>query len=275
MVLLCSAEIGLLLLIAFFHPNVREALLPYLRGADLVGTLLAAVCVPLVFRQNAKVAAGILTIMACVAVTSIIPVPELLASLTGPYLLDRPFLQILLFLPLSLFAGGGFSYFMTNLQARIPGPQFGSLIAGVGFLFLTVLFIMLRPVSDFRPNPCCVYMTTDDIFLIGWMENNVSRNSRILISTDPEINTPLVKVATDAGAWIRPLTGLETIEFDYRADFSDALLHKDLCQENIQYIYVSVVNLSFSLPLLEENRQDYSPILTLPEARLYRVHCQV
>jgi hypothetical protein len=47
-----------------------------------------------------------------------------------------------------------------------------------------------------------------------------------------------------------------------------------LCEEKIQYIYVSAVNLSFSLPLLEENKQDYPPVLALPEARLYRVHCQ-
>lgn len=272
-VLLCLAEIGVLLLIACFHPNAQEAFLPYLQGIDLAGTLLAIACVPLVIRQDAKIATGILTYITCVAVISIIPMPEFLARWTGAYLLDRPFLQILLFVPLSLFAGGGFSYLITKLRARIPGLQFGRQIAGMGFISLTILGTMLRPSSDFKPDPCCIYMTIDDIFLIGWMKDNLPPDSRILVSTDTDLNTRFVKVPIDAGAWIPPLIELETIKYDYRTDFSDATLHRTLCQESIKYIYVSAVNPSFSINLLEDNKHRYSPIIVLPDARLYYVNC--
>jgi hypothetical protein len=272
---LCLAEIGVLLLIARFHPNAQEALLPYLQGIDFFATLLALALATFVIRQTPKIATGILTFMMCVAVISIIPMPEILARWTGTFLFDRPFLQILLFIPLSLFAGGGFFYFMTKLPARIPGLQFGRQIASMGLISLTVLGIMIRPLADFKPSPCCIYMTIDDIFLIGWMEENLPKDSRILISTDPDINTRFVKVAIDAGAWITPLTELETIKFDYRADLSDAAFHNTLCQENIKYIYVSAVNLGFSISLIEQNKQKYSPILVLPDARIYSVNCQL
>jgi hypothetical protein len=211
--------------------------------------------------------------MLYVAVASIIPVPEVLANWTGPYLLDRPFLQMFLFAPLSLLAGGGFAYLVREWLSRISRPALGRFIIGMTLLSLTALAVLLRPVSDFKPNPCCVYMTIDDIFLIGWMKDNVSPDSLILTATDPEINTRSVQVAIDAGAWIPPLTELETIKFDYETDFSDAAIHRSLCQEKIRYIYVSTVHPGFSIQLLEENSPNYSPVFVLPDARLYSVNC--
>jgi hypothetical protein len=269
------AEIGLLLLIARLHPNVQEAILPYVQGIEFIVTLLAIVFLFFVVRHNLKIATGILTFLLSVAVASIIPMPAVLSSQIGPYLFDRPFLQISLFAPLACFAGGGFSYLIRAWLSHISRPALASPIIGMGLLSLTVLAILLRPVSDFKPSPCCVYMTIDDIFLIGWMNDNIPPNSRILVATDTEINTPFVKVNIDAGAWIPPLTELETIKFDYRTDFSDATFHNTLCQENIKYIYVSAVNQGFSIFLLEENKQKYSPILVLPDARLYGVNCQL
>jgi hypothetical protein len=269
------AEIGLMLLIAHFHPNLHAALLPYLKRIDLFTTLLALASILFVASKNVKAAIGILTFMMYVAIISTIPTPAFLVRQAGPYLLDRPFLQILLFFPLSLFAGGSFFYFMNELRSRISSPKSGRAMVGIGLISLTVLTVMIRPLSDFKPNPCCVYMRIDDIFIIGWIKENVPKNSRILISTDTDINTQFVKVATDAGAWITPLTQLKTVKFDYRTDFSDTILHNAICQENIKYIYVSAVNTSFSITLIEDNKENFSPIIVLPDAQLYSVNCDL
>lgn len=273
-VLFC-AEIGLILLIFRFHPNFQAALLPYLEGIDLIPTLLAVVLIFFAASRNAKAAIGIVTFMLYVAIIAAIPTPAFLVRQAGLHLLDRPFLQILIFAPLSLIVGGSFSYLIREVRSPISRPRSGRLLVSIGLLSLTILAIMIRPLSDFKPSPCCDYMMIDDIFLIGWMGGNVPKDSRILISTDAEISSPFVKVATDAGAWITPLTKVETIKFDYRTDFSDPAVHTVLCQENIKYIYVSAVHTSFSITLLEENKKNYSPIIVLPESRLYAVNCHL
>lgn len=273
--LVFGTELGLIFLIVPFLPNSRVALLPYLEGIDLIPTLLAVVLIFFAARRNAKAAIGIVTFILYVAIIAAIPTPAFLVRQAGLHLLDRPFLQILIFAPLSLIVGGSISYFLIELGSRFSRPGSGRLVVGIGLLSLTILAIMIRPLSDFKPSPCCDYMRIDDIFLIGWMEENVPKDSRILISTDVEISSPFVKVATDAGAWITPLTKLETIKFDYRTDFSDPALHTGLCQENIKYIYVSAVHTSFSITLLEENKKNYSPIIVLPESRLYAVNCHL
>jgi hypothetical protein len=265
-VLFC-AEIGVILLIFRFYPNFQTALLPYLKGIDLIATLLALALIFFAASQNTKAAIGILTFMLYVAIISTIPIPEFLVNQAGPYLMDRPFLQILLFFPLSLFVGGSLSHFIMELRSRLSGPESGRLLVSIGLLSLTVLAISIRPFSDFKPNPCCDYMRIDDIFLIGWMEENIPKNSRILISA--------AEAATDAGAWITPLTELETLKFDYQTDFSDPAVHNALCQENIKYIYVSAVHTSFSITLLDENKKNYSPIVVFPESRLYGVNCHL
>jgi hypothetical protein len=267
------AEIVLILLIVQIHPNFQAALLPYLKRIDLISTLVAVTSIFFVASQNTKVALGILTFTMYLAIISTIRTPEFLVRQAGRYLVDRPFLQILFFAPLSLFAGGGFSYLIMELRSRISTPKSGSVMISMGLVALAVVAIMIRPLSDFKPNPCCVYMRIDDIFLIGWIKENVPKNSRILISTDMDFNTKSVKVGTDAGAWITPLTKLKTIKLDYRTDFSDPAFHNALCQENIKYIYVSAVNTSFSIILIEDNKKNYSPIIVLPEARLYSVNC--
>jgi hypothetical protein len=269
------AEIVVILLIAELHPNLHAALLPYLKRIDLFTTLLALASIVVVASKNLKAATGILTFMVYVAIISTIPTPAFLVRQAGPYLLDRPFLQILLFFPLSLFAGGSFSYFLNELRWRISSPESGRAMVSMGLFTLTVLTVMIRPLSDFKPNPCCVYMRIDDIFIIDWIKENVPKNSRILISTDTDINTQFVKVATDAGAWITPLTQLKTVKFDYRTDFSNAPLHKAMCQENIMYIYVSAVNTSFSITPIEDDKKNFSPIIVLPDAQLYSVNCDV
>lgn len=273
MLVFCWVEIGLFLLIAHFHPNLGEGFSPYIQGIDLVITLSAVVFLFFVVRQNTRVAIGLLTFMLYLSVESILPIPDVLASRTGAYLLDRPFLQIFLFAPLSLFAGGGFSYLMAKWFSRSFWLVLRSQVIKGGIILSTVLAILLRPVSDFKPNPCCVYMTIDDIFLIGWMKDNLPTGNRILVSTDSDINTRFVQVATDAGAWIHPLTELETIKYDYRTDFSDAVLHRMLCKEEIQYIYVSAVNTGFSVNQIENFKHYYSPMIVLPDARLYSVNC--
>jgi hypothetical protein len=268
-------EMGLILLIGLFQPNFQTALLPYLKGVDFITTVLAVALMFFVARQNTKVALGILIFMMYVAMISTLRTPEFLLRQAGRYLVDRPFLQILFFSPLALFAGGGFSYLFIELRSRLSTPKRGSVMISTGLVALTFLAIMIRPLSDFKPNPCCVYMRIDDIFLIGWIEENLPKNSRILISTDMDFNTKSVKVGTDAGIWITPLTKVKTIKFDYRTDFSDPALHDRLCRENMKYIYVSAVNTSFSIPLIESNKKNYSPLIVLPDSRLYSVNCPV
>lgn len=272
-VLLVGAEFLLTLLLFRFHPNLRSALLPYLNGVDSITTIFTAALIFFVASQNTKVSLGILTFMVYVALVATIPSPEFLVRHSGPYLLDRPFLQILIFLPLSLFIGASFSYFIAELRLRLARTGNERLFVGIGLLCTAVLAIIIRPVSDFKPDSCCVYMRTDDIFLIGWIEQSLPKNSRILISTDTGISDRPVKVPTDAGAWITPLTELDTLKFDYQADLSDPELHSALCRERINYIYVSTVNRSFSITELEGNMRNYSPTLILPESRLYGVNC--
>ena len=88
--ILFCAEIGLILLIIHFRPNLQAALLPYLKSTDLVTTLLAIAIMFFVASQNTKAVIGILTLMTYVAIASTIPTPAFLAREAGPYLLDRP-----------------------------------------------------------------------------------------------------------------------------------------------------------------------------------------
>lgn len=202
----------------------------------------------------------------------------LLASLFIPFrsnflgfgkltLLDRPFVEAVLYLPLALIGGLGVAWLIKNIH--IPNPVKKNSVYSV-LLGIFVLYTLYN--YNYQPSPCCNFVSPDDINAITWLEKNTAPDSQILIAGEPMSVMPDIQslnlTATDAGIWLALLTERKTLRAAYLTDFSAEETHRSLCTEGIDYIYAGNQAHSFNHSL--NNTQGwYAPMLSLSKVRLY------
>ena len=171
-------------------------------------------------------------------------------------LLDRPLVEMTLFLPLAFLGGLG--------ATRLPKPAVIILAAVIIFHAWTTY--------DFSASNCCQLASRDDAVTLDWMDKHLPANARVAIaSTDLSLSAfgaPLSGAATDAGIWVAPLTGFTTLALPASTDFISQSTHDLLCQQQVTHIYVGGLQRSFNPNFADTKPAWYKTIFVLPNARV-------
>ncbi len=192
-------------------------------------------------------------------------------------LLDRPFVEMILYLPLSLLGGAGLAGLEKSLQ-DLTGKwtiKQSWLVPYISVLSVGLLLINAFVNYNLYPAGCCDIVGRDDLVAIDWVDKNLPSDARILISSTElrvlDTNTPQGAAGGDAGAWITPLTGRMTIRLPYQSDFSQQAVFDRLCQSQVGYIFVGETGAVFNNGLLSAQPDRYKILLSMPRTKIYQV----
>ncbi len=202
-----------------------------------------------------------------------IPVLGLIPGHENLTLLDRPFVEMILFLPLSIMGGLGLAGLEKFLQAKnirlISSNGFVSLIA------CGLVLINAYATYEFYPATCCVLASQDDVTAIDWIDNHLPTDAHIGISA-AELKVLTSGsfegyVGSDAGIWITPLSSRFTTPLLYDTDFSEQSTLDSLCQSGISHLYVGELGQNFDDSQLSAQLAWYKALLSMPDVRVYAV----
>jgi len=206
-----------------------------------------------------------------ITTTNIIP---RFANLT---LLDRPFVEMILYLPLSFLGGlglAGLEQTLTRNQA-IPGRLRILKSGTIGVLLSGLIVGNALLHYEFYPSYCCNILGQDDLVAMAWMDENLPLDARILISATELIVQSSGRLqgysAADGGAWISPLTERVTIPLPYDINLGRQRSFNLVCKSRISHIYIGAVGMSFHAPQLRMHPEWYMPLLSMSRTEVYQV----
>ncbi len=270
--------VGLVLEIMFVQTqDVLHLLLdPY----GVKGLLVTALILFLsIFAQKAYPQLTFATILATALLICAIFIPMLpfIPGFFNLTLLDRPFVEMTLYMPLSLLGGLGLAGLQRYLQHRqessgnfrISWRQTASVLC-IGLLLINAL-----SQYELYPSDCCAIAGADDVLAIDWIDKNLPSNARILVSAVDLVvlasGTAQGYLSGDAGAWITPLTDRVTVPRPFFSDFNQPEVLDDLCKLDIHYIYVGEMGQAFDASRLIAHPEWYKPLLSMPKAGVYQI----
>ena len=231
----------------------NQVLSPILEPYQIWCTLLAALLAVTVFQAFSQLIVFSAFATLFMLIGLFIPVTQ---SLT---LLDRPLVQMLLFLPLAFI--GGLS------GARLP--KFATLT-----LSAVIIFYAWTNFS-FSPSKCCQLVSRDDATALTWMDKHIPDDARIAIAAvSLNLNAygkPIRGAGIDAGIWVTPLTQSTAIPLPNTTDFTKQVGHDLLCQYDISYIYVGARSQSFMPDFVNIQPTWYESTFSLPKAHIIKV----
>jgi hypothetical protein len=206
-----------------------------------------------------------------------VPLTNLVPGRPYQTLLDRPFVEIVLFFPLSMLAGLGLAGLIKTLDKiellrRVPAK----LASGVVILILFgSIFGNAFTRYDFYPSACCQIFNETDAVAFDWMDKNLPHDATILIASfDLALREPSPSVAyagSDAGIWLVPLIKRKTFTLPYDTNFDQDSTWATLRQHGITYIYVGRNAESFRENELQNRPSLYRLIFSLSGIYVYEV----
>ncbi len=240
---------------------------PYLRAGWWM-TLLMAALSPFAFWRFGRLAMTCLLALFLLLAGLLVPVP----GNTFQTVLDRPFVQMMLFLPLALLAGLG----LAGLGFVESFPRWLTALATAAVF--SAVFVHIGRNYTFLPSPCCILFQHDDAIAFDWMDKSLPEDAQILIAGNTLNVFDTERAAelrgSDGGIWMTPLIGRRTFLSHIGADFSRAETFSNLCQRGITHIYVGGTQEHFDLAGIRSRPEWYAWQFALPEAHLFRlVNC--
>lgn len=206
----------------------------------------------------------------CLLIASLfIPMNRLLPGRPQLTLLDRPYVEMILYLPLSLLGGLGLGGLGKMLQGRfLWGRQ-------VGLLAIGVVAINAFFTYDLYPSDCCVIVGNDDVLAMDWVADQLPVEARIgIASTELKVMASEAsegEVGADAGIWIAPLTGRVTIPLPNTSAFDQESTLKSLCELGIGYLFMGETGQPFDADSILAHPEWYRPLLSMPKTGVYEV----
>jgi hypothetical protein len=188
-------------------------------------------------------------------------------------LLDRPFVQMFAVIPLSLLGGLGCSGATRAFARLLPDLNWIQRFVPLSLFGFVLLNAALT--YDLYPSDCCRFVNRDDLAAFTWMDESTPPDAKILIASADlyvtSLEPPESQTGVDAGIWIPPLLSrpIELLGADIRFNLADT--HKELCQNNVEYIYVGGMPQSFDSAQLHNRPDWYLPAFALPSASVYRL----
>lgn len=230
----------------------------FYRGLPVLVVFL--ILLPFAFQAYPKLSVGIF--LYTFGLWLIVLAPPLVIK-KFPSLLDRQFIEIMLYIPFSLLAGAGFAGFVRAL----PLPNIWKWLA-VTALLAGAAFNFLQGRTAY-PNKCCDYFREEDKLAFQWIQNNASEHTLFLIST---IDDGRNLFGTDAGIWIDPFLGISTNKLPFGFDWESAEEISKICSIDPTdiYVYMGAQPYSFVNPKLEHG-QWTKPVFTAGKTAIYQV----
>jgi hypothetical protein len=198
-------------------------------------------------------------------------------GLENQTILDRPFVEMVLYLPLSILAGLGLAGILQTVNSIHALTEKKRLYTRVLITILLVGFASVMSIGryDFYSSDCCLFVGYDDTVALDWIDRNLPPDARILIAATQLSVLPAGPseslVGTDAGLWIPALTGRNTILAPFDIDFHSKSTLEQLCQNRVGYVYIGRTDQKFNAAQLNEKAEWYDMILFLPNAQLYQL----
>lgn len=245
---------------------LREPLLGRYFGFWYIIPLMVILGLPFAFSFSPKLSAAMGLFILGIYAASVTMLPGPLKAYSQ-FLLDRPFVDISLFLPLSGLVSLEFTGILFRLSSR---PRLQS---GTGAFFVGIIFISFSLQGSLRADHCCNYVDAGDLHALDWIKSETAPEAIVLISGYQMRN---YQVATDGGAWVRALSGrnMNKVRYDlpWNKDSARALVCKP--EWNEPYIYAGGQEFSFDRNLLYRPEW-YEVVYEYGGTRIYKVHnCQ-
>ncbi len=236
---------------------------PYMEAGLWISLLVFALS-PFAFRRFEQLSMTCLLVLLLLLACLLIPMP-------GNWFqtpLDRPFVQMMLYLPLALLGGLG----VAGLRAQ-SFKGWVNVLATVAVF--GALFVQIGREYRFSPSPCCILVKHDDAVAFEWIEEHLPGDAGILIAGNTlnvfDIENSSDLRGADGGIWIPLLAGREVSMEHLGVDFSTGETFNSLCQRGITHVYVGGSPERFNLDGLQARPQWYARLLTLPGASVFQV----
>ena len=254
------------------EPLLALALEPYLSNGLWI-TLIVVILSPFALTKFPRGFYFSFLFMLCVFVALFIPIGNLVPGFENQTILDRPFVEMVLYLPLSILGGLGLAGLMQSVRGMQAFPERILSYAAILVVGFTGLIALGR--YDFYPSDCCNFVGYDDTVAFDWLDKNLPSDAHILIASTSMNVLPSGPSAgptgTDAGIWIPALTGRDTTFAPFDIDFCTTGTLNQLCKMRIDYIYVGGTAQKFNAEQLQTKADWYKGVLFLPNTQLYQL----
>jgi hypothetical protein len=243
-------------------PIQRQVLEPFV-SAGIWATALVGLSLPLAFRSTPRISFALVLLVALL-------LAGLFVSTPAGSMLDRPLIEMLLPLPLSLLGAAGMAAFLQILPGR--AKRLG-LAAGV--LLSAAVVTNARLTQGFSASACCAMVLTDDLVALDWLRREAPVDAHVAVAVAPlqvsPAGKPWLGPGADAGIWIHPLTGLSVAPLPFLTDFGSGMTHALLCETGVDVVYAGGAPRSFDGASLLEEPQWYDLRLQLPAVSVFEV----
>jgi hypothetical protein len=187
--------------------------------------------------------------------------PTFFESLSSTWL-DQPFVEILLYIPLSLLAGIGLS----GLLKQLPDPGLKQLailavvaVITTGFLSSNITF----------PDGCCNYAKEGDLLALRWIRENTPPRAVVWTAAFKSRN---YFIGMDAGVWVDAIARRNTNRLPFGFDWGDPDARSRICQPYYQAVYVYKGGMPYSFDEIQlEQQQWLRRVFVAGQTQIYQV----
>jgi hypothetical protein len=237
----------------------------YLGDQGGVTTALLVCTLPAGIRLFPKQAAWVLLLLLILSAMTLIP-----PNSGPPYpLLDRPMLEIALFIPMALLGGAAATGALSALPITIrsshgSGPDKVLLIT-----LVAIVLAWLVTVPSAGPSQAGLFAGQDDLRAMEIVNHRKDANPLVLVAARARLDSYLSPV--DGGGWLPALTEMRALRWPADSDLASPAVHSRLCEERVTMVYVGATPHSFSRTVLDLNPRFFSPLAELPRAAVYEL----
>jgi hypothetical protein len=272
---LLAAALTILVFITRTKPALNMAFEPYKAGGLWV-TLLTLSLLPFALKEFPRAAFTALFFLLCAWGSLFISVVPFLPVYDVQTLLDRPYVEMILFLPLAFLGGLGYAGMIETLHGfeflKITRQKWTS--AALALLLFGAIGANASR-YNFLPSDCCNFFGQDDAAALDWMNKSLPPSANVLIAASQAAvfeNTPSIQFAgSDSGIWVTPLIHRISTPFPYYTDFEQPETLDKLCKNGITYIYIGEKGAHFNQTQLDNHPDWYENLLQLSNVQVYKL----
>jgi hypothetical protein len=266
-----TAVLTFLLLLGVLILNKGSAGAPYFRYyLNLFdnSTFLVVALLPFAFRRNTVQVLQWMLFTALLVAGTGAALPQGIYSYDLT-LLDQPFFELVLFLPLAALGALG----LNSLGKLLPPKE--NYYRDISlFLILVVTANGVVSPQPWSPMESSNYVSRDDLLAFSWIRENVQPASVIIA---PSVSkSEEYQQSTDASVWLHVLTGKTAMKIPFEQPWDSESALRDLCEKvdsnNTAYVYVGNKNNSFRINSCEGNA-GLTSVFCRPQAKIFTLDC--
>jgi hypothetical protein len=172
--------------------------------------------------------------------------------------LDAQFINIYLFIPLSMIGGLGIAGAMRSIPTKL------SLFFPLTLLLFTIYNTPWQ--ATLKPDSCCNYYSQDDQIAFDWIYRNTNDKDLFIISVIEDAQ----KHGTDAGIWIHPFTNRSTNKVVFNTNWEEGIISTCNSGTSDIYVYAGGHQYSFSSKILS-NLSWVKPVFERGKINIFKV----